>query len=145
MQELLIKKLLEYLVVNHPDVFVLLQQEGEVTMYLEAKVQALEEFAAVLLAAGKPVYIVEELCMDALTRELGPSKFNYLSTILEEEFKAEYDEWQETGILIYEVINLIDVCAPVFDAYGFNEASEDAKFLRYAIIGIIREYVTDNQ
>ena len=143
MQDVLIKKFHDYLVHNHPDVLVPLQQVAGVSKYLEERVQALEDLPEVLLAEGKPVYIVEEVCMDALTRELRPSKFIYLSSILEGEFEAEYYRWMESGILIYEVINLIEVCAPVFEAFGFNQDNEDDKSLRYAVIGTIREYISE--
>ena len=83
--------------------------------------------------------------MNELTKDLRPSKFNYLTSILEEEFETDYNRLQESGILTYEVINLIEVCRPEFEALGFTVESEDNQHLRYVIIGAIKEYLETKQ
>ena len=144
MEGVLIDKLHGYMVRNNPDLLIALSNERNVTTYLHQRVESLDNLPEVLLAEGKPVYIVEEICMEALTRDLRPSKFGYLSSVLHEEFESVYYEWLESGILTYEVINLLQVCMPVFNHFGFREELEDNSLLRNAIIGSIKEYVNDS-
>lgn len=137
MKDVLLKKLHDYLTRNNPDVLVLLEEGRELTAYLENKVASVSD----LTGADKPGYIVEEECMDVLTRDLRPSKFNYLSSILENEFEDAYEMFQSSGILVHELINLVAHCQPVFEQLGFNETNEDDRMLRYAVIGSVSEYL----
>jgi len=141
MQIILIEKLRGYIINNNPDVLLELQTDSLLTQYLEQKVYALQPLITALLAENKPAYIIEELCLNELTKDLRPSKFNYIRNQLEEEFEEDYLRMQESGTLTYEIVNLIDVCKPVFEIVGFNEGKEDDRELRYAIIGSIKEYL----
>jgi hypothetical protein len=79
--------------------------------------------------------------MEALTKDLRPSRFNYITAILEEEFETVYQQLLQTGTLPYEVINLIDSCTPVFETLGFTEDKTEDANLRYAIMGTIADYL----
>jgi len=144
MRDVLKKKLHDYLGANYPEVLVPLQREAGVTAFLEERVANLEELPDQLLAEGKPVYIVEEICMDELTRDLRPSRFNYLCSVLQEEFEEKYYAWLDYGIVAYEVSNLIVDCAEVFENFGFSEAIEDDILLRSAISVKVRAYIDGN-
>ncbi len=87
----------------------------------EKKVQALDDLPQKLLAEGKPAYIVEEPCMAELTNEFRPSRYNYLLSVLEDDFQTEYSQWQQSGILTYEIINLLQSCNAVFDFFSFRK------------------------
>lgn len=141
MQTILIEKLRSYLVENTPDVLLALQQDLSVTRYLEDKVYAVSPLIEQLTAEGKPQYIIEELCLKELTKELRPSKFLYIRGILESEFPQTYERFREMGVLTYETINLIEACKPVFEHYSFSEENEDDRTLRYTIIGTIADYL----
>jgi hypothetical protein len=145
MQEVLIAKLRQYITENNPDLLITLPQEGSVSSYLRKKVGAIDLLMNELLAAGTPAYIIEERCMDELTKELRPSKFNYLISILEEEFEADYYRLKESGLLVYEVINLIEICTPIFDALSFTVQNENNRHLRHAITGAVKEYFENKQ
>ena len=138
MRDILIRKLHDYLLLNNPDILIYFQQEGDATQYLEEKVQALDDLPQQLLAEGKPAYIVEEICMDELTKEFRPSRYNYLLSVLEDDFQAEYSQWRQSGILTYEIINLLQPCNAVFELLNFSEENEDDQKLRYAIIRTIQ-------
>jgi hypothetical protein len=144
MLDTLIIKLKDYLINDRPDLMVTLEQEGKVTTYLEDKIATITNLCENLLKEGKPAYIVEEVCMEELTKDLHPSKFNYLLLILEEEFETDYYRIKENGILYYEVINLMNVCEPVFERLGFTEETETDRSLRYAIISEIHLYLKSN-
>ncbi|MEJ7682994.1 MAG: DUF1896 family protein [Segetibacter sp.] len=145
MQEVLIAKLHQYITDNNPDLLITLQQEGSVSGYLREKVAAIDLLVNGLLAAGTPAYIIEERCMDELTKELRPSKFNYLISILEEEFEADYYRLKESGLLTYEAINLLENCKPVFETFGFTVENESDRHLHYAITGAVKEYFENKQ
>lgn len=89
---------------------------------------------------GKPAYVIERSCMDILTQDLRPSKFKYISNVLEEDFADTYQLLQDSGALKFEVIHMISLCQSVFEDLDFSEENEENQFLRYAIIGVIKEY-----
>lgn len=141
MQDTLIKKLHEYIRQNNPDMLIVLEDEGCITKYLSDKISTIDSLISQLQSEGNPPYLIEEICMEILTKDLRPSRFNYICTILEEDFENTYHQFQLSGILKLEVINMITVCEPVFDQVGFKEENENSRQLRYAITGTISEYL----
>ncbi|SRR5258706_13189616 len=140
MQELLIKRLHDYIRDNNPDLLLILLEENRLTDYLHENVASIDELINQLLSESKSPLIIEELCLEELTRTLLPSRFNYLSTLLEEEFRHEYDRLEQSGILTTELINMIAACDPVFDELEFSTENEDDRYLRYAVMGAMHEY-----
>jgi len=143
MQELLIRKLHEYIRDNNPDLLLTLQEEDRVTEYLQEQVAALDDMILALIAENKPMAVIEPLCMDELTKPLRPSRFNYLKGVLEDEFPTSYERLRHQGLLTTELINLITACDDVFDEATFSEDNEDNRYLRYAIIGAVHDYLTN--
>jgi hypothetical protein len=141
MQEMLKEKLWTYIVHNNPDLMLNLQQDFSLTDYLEQKVSNIQPLISQLLAANKPGYIIEELCLAELTKDLRPSKFNYIRGVLEEEFELDFLRIKESGLLTYEIINLITESETVFETLGFMQDNEQDRMLRYAIAGTIRQYM----
>lgn len=129
----------QYIQQNNPDLLSQLEADGKVTEYLSDKLRATDELLKQL--QDQPEYLAEEVCMEVLTKELRPSKYNYICDILSEEFETPYHQLQESGTLKFEVINLVQECVPVFEGLGFTEADEDNRQLRYAIMGVISEYM----
>jgi hypothetical protein len=78
MQETLKHRLHEYIRQNNPDVLLALEEKGNVTKYLLDKVNSISDLLVQLKSENKPAYIIEEACMDVLTKELKPSKYNYI-------------------------------------------------------------------
>ena len=142
MQQTLISKLHEYIRQNNPDFLVQLEEDGKVVEYLLAKINVV---AASINKAEKEhtSYILIDTCMDLLTKELRPSKYNYIRNILEEEFEERNQQLIESGLLQFEVINIIAYCQSVFDDLNFSEENEENRFLRYAITGVIKEYLDE--
>ena len=141
MLEMLKEKLWTYIVHNNPDVMLNLQQDFAVTDYLEEKVNGIQFLTSQLRAENKPGYIIEELCMAELTKDLRPSKFNYIRGVLEEEFDLDFQRIKESGLLTYEIMNLISESETVFETLGFTQDNEQDRMLRYAIAGTIRQYM----
>jgi hypothetical protein len=141
MQELLKIKLNTFLQQNRPDLLITLQQDGKTGIYLEDKIESLDGLPGRLLDEGRPPYIIMELCMAALTADLGSTRYQYLAELLDTEFLPMADSLRINGLLTYELINLLEECEPVFEEMGFNE--ED-RMLRYALTGTIQEYAERN-
>jgi Domain of unknown function (DUF1896) len=142
MKQVLIKKLHAYIRENNPDLLVELEESDKVNEYLFNKVNTVSGLIK-QLDSGEPAYIIEDACMDVLTKDLRPSKFNYISNLLEEEFESTYNQMLESGLIKFEIVNMVLQCQSVFDDLNFSEENEDNQFLRYAIIGTIKEYLED--
>lgn len=141
MQQLLIHKLHDHLRQFYPELLLGLQDQQGVTPYLREKVEAVLPLAEQLRNTGTPRYIIEEECLHFLIADLGPSRYNYLQNLVEEEFETTYYLMSEAGVLTYELINLVGHCKDLFDALDFCEANEEDRKLRYAIMGHVQEYL----
>jgi hypothetical protein len=78
MQEILINKLLEYIRDNNPDILFALEAEVAVTTWLSEKVSIVDMLIIQLKKQQQPDYEIEEICMDIITKDLRPSKYNYI-------------------------------------------------------------------
>lgn len=145
MQKILIVKLHQYILENNLDLLITLQEQGNEESYLKEKMSSIDTLLDQLMNENTPAYLIEERCMDVLTQDLRPSKYNYLTSVLEEEFENNYSRLKRNGTLPYEVINLIELCNPLFETIGFTEGNEDDRHLRYAITGAILEYFENKQ
>lgn len=141
MKTQLIKQLHNYLLHNHTDLLIALQEEHRLDHYLKQKVNSIADLLAQLQDERRPAYVIEALCLEELTRDLRPSRFNYMRELLEAEFESDFRRMLQSGILTYELINLIGACEPIFEVFAFGEETEDNKELKYAIIGMIAEYL----
>jgi len=142
MQDILINQLHEYIRQNDPDMLIVLEEEGSVTKYLSDKISTIDSLISQLQSEGNPPYLIEEICMDILTKDLRPSRFNYICTVLEEDFENTFQQLRFSGTIKLEVINMITGCEPVFQQVGFTEENENSSLLRYAITGTISEYLS---
>lgn len=131
MEEILIKRLHDYVTENNPDLLLQLEEQGGVTTYLSGAIKRVE--GVLKRPAAGHDYIFEEVCLNLLTLDLRPSKFIYIRNILEEEFEKNYEQLLTSGTLAFEVINMIHYCRHVFETIGFTEANEDSRRLRYAL------------
>ena len=139
MKKILINKLYDYISENNPDLLFQLEENKRVTEYLTDKISTVNALIR-QKDTDEPSYIIEDACMDILTQDLRPSKFNYISSVLEEDFADTHHQLQESGTLKFEVINMINLYQSVFEDLNFSEENVDNQFLRYAIIGTIKEY-----
>jgi predicted XRE-type DNA-binding protein len=145
MKENLIGKLLEYIRDNNPDILFALEAEEKLRFWLYEKIDSIEGFLLELKSNNQPDYIIEETSMLALTKDLRPSRYNYILNLLEQEFEHDYKWLMQSGLLQHEVINIIGYCQPVFDDLKFSEENEENRFIRYAITGAVSEYLEANR
>ena len=141
MKAQLIRQLHHYLLHNHTDLLIALQEEHRLEHYLSQKVDSVTDLLAQLQEEQRPAYVIEALCLEELTRDLRPSRFNYMRELLEAEFEPDYKRMNQSGILTYELINLIGACEPIFEVFAFGEETEDSRELKHAVMGMIAEYL----
>lgn len=141
MKTQLIKQLHSYLLHNHTDLLIALQEEHRLDYYLQQKVDSISDLLSQLQEEKRPLYVIEALCLEELTRDLRPSRFNYMRELLEAEFEGDYHRMLRSGILTYEVINLIGACEPIFEVFAFGEETGNSSELKHAVIGMIAEYL----
>lgn len=141
MENILKEKLWFYIINSNPDLMFALQQEYSVTDYLNEKIKDVKSIMEDMLSEGTPQYIIEEICFNVLTEDLKPSRFLYIRSLLEQEFEDIYATFSGSGILQYEVVNLMESCKVIFETIGFTNENEDDPTLRNALIGQIAEYV----
>jgi len=142
MQDILINQLHEYIRQNNPDMLIVLEEEGSVTKYLSDKISTIDSLISQLQSEDNPPYLIEEICMEILTKDLRPSRFNYICNALEDDFENTFHQLQKSGTLRLEIVNMITECNPVFEQIGFTEENENSRALRYAITGTISEYLS---
>lgn len=145
MKEILIGKLLEYIRDNNPDILFALEAEDKLRSWLYDKAYSAEPLIQQLKNDKQPDYIIQETCLDEITRDLRPSRYNYILNILEQEFGKDYDLLVQSGLLQHETINMISYCNSTFDDLRFAEENEDNQFIRYAITGAVSEYLESNR
>ena len=141
MEDLLKEKLWFYIIHNNPDLMFTLQEDYSVLDYLNEKISSVKSILDEMLSDGTPKYIIEEICLNVLTEDLKPSRFLYIRSLLSDEFEKTYAAFQESGILTYEVINLMESCRPIFETIGFTKENEEDPTLRNALIGQIADYL----
>lgn len=141
MEDLLKEKLWFYIIHNNPDLMFTLQEDYSVLDYLNEKISSVKSLLDDMLSDGTPKYIIEEICLNVLTEDLKPSRFLYIRSLLSDEFEKTYAAFQESGILTFEVINLMESCKTVFETIGFTKENEEDPNLRNALIGQIADYL----
>ena len=145
MKEILSGKLLEYIRDNNPDILFALEAEDKLRVWLYDKVSAAGSLIKQLKNSSQPEYIIVETCLQEITKELRPSRYNYILNILETEFENDYTLLQQSGLLQHEVVNMINYCNSTFDDLRFAEENEDNQFIRYTITGAVSEYLESNR
>lgn len=138
LRESLLRKLLDYITDNNPDLLMQLEEQTVLPDYLVQKVDGINKIMSQY--QHEPLYLQEERGINLLTKDLRPSKYNYICRLLEEEFSATHRQLQNAGILKYEAINLVAYCQELFEALHFNEWNEDNRLLYYSIAGAVSEY-----
>jgi hypothetical protein len=139
MKTILASKLYEYLRDNNPDILFRLGESNSTGSYIKEKLDAVE----LIIQQNKPAYQMEYECMNMMTADLRPSKFNYIRNILEDEFPKDFQRLHDSGVLIFEVINMISTCKDVFDKISLTEENEDDSMLRSVVTGVISDYLQD--
>jgi hypothetical protein len=71
MKTQLIKQLHNYLMHNHTDLLIALQEEHRLEHYLKQKVESVSDLLTQLHEESRPVYVIEALCLELYARTAG--------------------------------------------------------------------------
>ncbi len=141
MESVLKEKLWGYMVHNNPDLLLQLQRNNTVSQYLEEKVGSILPMIEQLKSLGNTDYVVEEFCLNTMVEGLKPSKYNLVLSVFGEEFPQDFERISQAGILVYEVLMMLEESERVFIDFDFLEETQDNDRLRHAIIVCIHDYL----
>lgn len=134
-------KLRSFLVQNDADLTMLLEGDHRPAHYHKDKGHTTMDVCEGPRARKRPVYVAHAPGIKECTGDLRPSRFEYMRALIEEKFEAQYHRMDASGILTCQVITLISVCEPIFEAFGFGEEREHSKELKYTVMGMIAAYL----
>jgi hemoglobin-like flavoprotein len=140
MRKQLKEKLWASICSDHPDLMFALQQKRRVDSYLDQQVSSILSTAEKLTQNGLSQSAVLDICSKQLILDLGPSRYEYIVSVLSQEFESIYAGLKDSGLLIIEAVNLVRYCKPTFRSLGFSADTEDDKQMYLAITGMISEY-----
>lgn len=135
------EKLKADILINNPDMLPKFNSNYSFLDFLVDKIHSIYPMMQQLKEEGKPEHAIVELCLEELTKEFRPSKFRYVTDLMQAEFPEDYERLKKLGVLTFECVNVIEKCTPVFDTFQFSEATKDNRFLRYAIIAALHEHL----
>lgn len=141
MEQNLKEKLWDYIIRNDPDLMFRLQEEYKVADYLDEKVKGVLILAEEMSAESVTTEIIEEVCINIMTEDLKPSRFNYVKELLREKFSTLFFAYSATDSLTYEVLQVMQYCREIFEEIGFSKETEQSPELKDAVAGRIRSYV----
>lgn len=141
MEQQLKEKLWSYIIENNPELMFNLQEDYSVQRYLDKKIKTILPKIHQWKREKLLSYQIEDKAMLILTRDLKPSKFHYIRDLLESEFEEAYAALKDRGSLTYKIVTLTDFCKEAFEAIGFSEENQNSKRLKYAIRGLISQYL----
>jgi len=127
-----------YLAEHNPDILLELERENRVGAFIEAAIESLEIHPDELACQGLPNYLIEEICLEQLTQGVRPSRYDYLLSLLADEFSTTLTDWTERNLLPQAGVALLGDCGPVFDRFGFSEQKVEDKRLRDEMITVIQ-------
>ncbi|RPD39335.1 hypothetical protein [Chitinophaga barathri] len=141
MEQELFTALADHLSENYPEVALMLPMDVSVTQYLWDKVHNVLPLADQLSAEGMDKKSVISSCLDAMTVGLQPSRYQYINGVMKDEFPQEYEELEKEGVLKFEILTLIEVCAGTFESFSFSHQTLNSNLLRHAIIAVIHHHI----
>lgn len=137
----LMERLWAYIITHNPELMERLTEDNDVTLYLEAKVNAVIPKMEQLFAEGQAEYVVAELCLNDLTEDLRPSRYDYILALLYEEYSAYYTCFKQAGNLRYETMRMAESCKAVFDNLDFKEENMESNLVYQSILVAMQQYL----
>ncbi|WP_157370205.1 hypothetical protein [Aquiflexum balticum] len=111
----------KYIAENNPDLIVRMEGNESMKRYISDKVSTSMVLAKTLKEQGSTDTEILDTCLESMVSDLKPSKFRFVKDLMEKNFKKKYDQLTETGVLTYEIINIIENHDHLFEKHGFRE------------------------
>jgi len=141
MEAVLLENFRIYLIHNNPELILMHGSGYSLPDYIAEKMNSVRPLMNQLIAEGHPDYLVSLICHSKLIEDLRPSKANYIRGILEAQFPQDTFRMKEYGVLTYGLVNLIALCNPLFQAYGFSKSNQENSDLKTEIITVIHDHL----
>ena len=90
------------------------------------------------MPAPEPKILIPE----SAGRDILQERYDYIAGVLEAEFEETWYRFFSCSILHYELMNLVSVCKPVMEAFGFPYRDE-TRLLGYAVTAVIADYLRE--
>lgn len=140
MREIVIKKLREYIRINHQDLSLLLEEENRMEEYVNSSIITIEPLLSQMMAQHGEPGMIERVCMEKLTKPLRPSRLCYVRVLAEQEFPQRFEALRRAGQLFTELSHISAVCLPLFEVFDFSEATKHDRYLRAVIKTAMKAY-----
>lgn len=137
MKEKLTKLFIAYLAEHHPDMLYELKLKQELESFVKACLDGLDTDPDKMFKGGIPEHVIEEICLNQLAGLFGPSQYDYLISLLRDEFGYVLDNWKARDVLPSAAVALLENCRPLFEVFKFGQEDEDSQGLRDALIKAI--------
>ncbi len=128
--------LLAHIRENNPELLFQLEKDDALHQWVSEKIQEVE----LVLSNAKPTHLSEASFMKFFRTDLHPSRFRYVSDLLETEFTDVYERMLESGTLNYELVNMVSACHSLFEEMPLIE-DMDNPHLDHAVAGVIIDYL----
>ena len=127
--------------INNPELALRLEDEDDRKEYLISKVETLRDFFYDLKARKLSHESIEELCINKMTVDLRPSRFNYIVNLLHRQFPHHYAQLLENGIVKITALAILGESKADFERYVFSSEHPDYDSLYCAILLRILQYI----
>ncbi len=104
---------------NHPELIIKLN--GDLNEFVDQHVSEAEELLESLTRDSVHTDAALESCYDLLKSGLKFSRYNYIDSLLKENFPEKVTSFTETGHYKHLVISLIYLCEKTFDSYAVDD------------------------
>jgi len=88
------------------------------------------------MPAPEPKILIPE----SAGRDILQERYDYIARVFEEEFEEIYYRFFSCSILHYELMNLVSICKPLMEEFGFPYRDE-SRLLSYAVTAAIADYL----
>jgi hypothetical protein len=136
---------LDYLKNHHPELVMEWQLAAVLKESIEQDLSTVKPLLEKLSENQLHPGDILQQCLTELIAALPPSRFDYITQLLSNEFEEQHEGLQSSGLLPFECINLIQHCKPVFEKLKFSLTTQDDPFIRYAVIAAISDYLNRAQ
>ncbi|WP_354375900.1 hypothetical protein [Pedobacter africanus] len=130
-----------YVAENNPELAITLSPKVSMIDFLNGKVQLVLPVAARLIQSGKSKDEVIRACINIMTVELRPSRYQYIRGLVESDFPEDFLRMQANGVLKAEVVHLVCSAAIIFRSFDFSEETAQSNLLRHAIVAHIADHL----
>lgn len=137
----LMERLWAYVITHSPELMERLTEDNDVTPYLEAKVNAVIPRMEQLFVEGRPEHVIAELCLNDLTEDLRPSRYDYIMALLHDDYPGHYTTFKETGNLRHQVMAMVESCKAIFDNLDFKEENAESNLVYQSILIGMQQYL----